>query len=1040
MIVMVPLSRERTTFVQKENKNRTNELSVTSSDQLLRTNNIPNPSFEEVDIHGRPSGYDYDETPYAMSDAEYQGFTHAGSYSGLIEAQASSTANAEPELMQNFNAVDVYLNESITSDLYFYIEKEGALNQLTRFAIVYQTTNSSGYGITFHYVIDYGTYSPTNQTTNVYFMMNQTAKAWHNFVRNVTDDFYKAVSYLSSDTSRRISAIWFAVSVPQYVYELSSMLVDDVSLTNRTGYEMMTNGDFEEGTGNQWWWNNYSPGKVSTTTDCTDGNQAANLTSYSKKAGATGRASMRLSASVSYMMYYPTGPNTVTIEFDWKYSDTHNGGSGQNAYARFDLANQTDDIYLYYILGNDLDDFPFTNTSTSYYLKAPNFGSRNEWNSFSLDLWDIYQTLNITDFAIWRFWFRVNIGSHQNSSVGLLVDNFRVNAFTCGDPGFEVTFLDIGGDNLATWYHAGGAKVSRSTDAHSGTYSGNLTAVNNEKTELIRYSQTPIDPLYFFDASWKISHMGTYVATSSHVLISFQLAGGYTINYLIASTVASSFSNDSSHAYYYVENYNTTDTWITLHRNITNDLTEAFGVHDWKMLDIALVNQVGVGDNLTVLFDDVGFVEEVPPYAVSITQNPTQPKYYQETNISIQARDDLAGVKQVTVYYRTTGSWTPLVATLSTTTYNVTIPAQPYGQVVQYYVEMMDWCGNIGIDNNRGSYYSYTVGDDIAPTCAIDQPSTGATVSGNVYINASASDAGSGIAFVVFRIDGSTQFNDTTAPYETVWNSRSVTNGTHTIEAVAHDAAGLTKSDSITVNVQNDVAPPSVTGLVVNPTAPQYTDDVTISVLASDPSGIHNVTLYYRMNMGPWMAVAMAQTGSRYNATIPKQGYGTIVQYYIAAFDFYYSSSTLGNQTSPLQYTVGDNIAPTLSVSGPPTSQVLSGSVTFTITASDPGSGIQKVDLLVDGSLAGSTTGTQIVLNTTAYSNGNHTLVFRAYDNAGNTVEYSIEYQINNEAVTTTTTPTPGDILGQYGIFIVAGVAIIAIVIVIVVMKRRATK
>jgi hypothetical protein len=96
-------------------------------------------------------------------------------------------------------------------------------------------------------------------------------------------------------------------------------------------------------------------------------------------------------------------------------------------------------------------------------------------------------------------------------------------------------------------------------------------------------------------------------------------------------------------------------------------------------------------------------------------------------------------------------------------------------------------------------------GDTTAPTTSITAPAGGATVSGStVTVSATASDD-VGVVGVQFELDGATLgAEDTTAPYSVVWNTTTATNGSHTLTAVARDAAGnTTTSAPVTVTVSN---------------------------------------------------------------------------------------------------------------------------------------------------------------------------------------------------------------------------------------------
>ena len=86
----------------------------------------------------------------------------------------------------------------------------------------------------------------------------------------------------------------------------------------------------------------------------------------------------------------------------------------------------------------------------------------------------------------------------------------------------------------------------------------------------------------------------------------------------------------------------------------------------------------------------------------------------------------------------------------------------------------------------------------------LTSPAAGATVSGTITVTANASD-NVGVAGVQFRLDGANLgAEDTAAPYSISWNTTPVTNGSHTLTAVARDAAGNTAtSGPVTVTVTN---------------------------------------------------------------------------------------------------------------------------------------------------------------------------------------------------------------------------------------------
>lgn len=102
-----------------------------------------------------------------------------------------------------------------------------------------------------------------------------------------------------------------------------------------------------------------------------------------------------------------------------------------------------------------------------------------------------------------------------------------------------------------------------------------------------------------------------------------------------------------------------------------------------------------------------------------------------------------------------------------------------------------------------------------APTVTFTAPANGATVSGTLVVSANATNS----VGVQFKVDGNNiGAEDTSAPYTTTLDSMPLTNGNHTLTATARNAAGLTTTTSLTINVQNAVTPPTAgPNLIINP-------------------------------------------------------------------------------------------------------------------------------------------------------------------------------------------------------------------------------
>jgi hypothetical protein len=101
-------------------------------------------------------------------------------------------------------------------------------------------------------------------------------------------------------------------------------------------------------------------------------------------------------------------------------------------------------------------------------------------------------------------------------------------------------------------------------------------------------------------------------------------------------------------------------------------------------------------------------------------------------------------------------------------------------------------------------------GDTTSPTVRITAPQSGSTVFGRINVTATATD-NAGVAGVQFQLDSvDSGAEDVAGPYAISWDTNTAAVGSHTITAVARDAAGnRTTSEPVTVTVVNPPRPPS---------------------------------------------------------------------------------------------------------------------------------------------------------------------------------------------------------------------------------------
>src|SRR6185503_14014795 len=134
--------------------------------------------------------------------------------------------------------------------------------------------------------------------------------------------------------------------------------------------------------------------------------------------------------------------------------------------------------------------------------------------------------------------------------------------------------------------------------------------------------------------------------------------------------------------------------------------------------------------------------------------------------------------------------------------------------------------------------------DNVAPEVSLSAPANNAFVTGTLAVSAAATD-NVAISKVEFYRDNNVLLTtDTSSPYTFNWNSTTVTQGAHTLYAIAQDTAGFrTTSVTIAITVDNTAPTVAITSPANNakvlPNA-----IVNINANASDNFGVFKVEFY----------------------------------------------------------------------------------------------------------------------------------------------------------------------------------------------------
>ncbi len=299
-------------------------------------------------------------------------------------------------------------------------------------------------------------------------------------------------------------------------------------------------------------------------------------------------------------------------------------------------------------------------------------------------------------------------------------------------------------------------------------------------------------------------------------------------------------------------------------------------------------------------------------------------------------------------------------------------------------------------------WYSYDDNDDVAfavsqtpdttsPTVELTSPSSGATLTGSITLTATAADN-----FDVTRVefhDGETLLGtDTSAPYSLSWNTRTATNGSHTLTAVAYDHAGNVATSAVAVILDNDFTAPLIS--ITAPTAgAALMGKVTFSATATDEKGVTKVEFYdgtRRLGIDTTAPYSLS-----WNTQLEATGEHTLTA---RAYD---AAGNIGTSEQVVVIVERDTFPPSVAITAPAMGATVSELTWVDMPASDQ-TEVARVELHIDGVLYWQTTSSpyRIYWDTQTFVNGSHALFARAYDSYGNSADSPEVFVLVNNDVT----------------------------------------
>src|SRR5260221_332445 len=279
---------------------------------------------------------------------------------------------------------------------------------------------------------------------------------------------------------------------------------------------------------------------------------------------------------------------------------------------------------------------------------------------------------------------------------------------------------------------------------------------------------------------------GSPVAGTVSVSASVSIVGSLTVSQVQFYRDGNLIGSDSAAPY--SVSWNTTSTNNGSH-TLTAVATDILGVR-WNSAPVTVTVSNGPPPDTTP-----------PSVPTGLTANAVSSS---QINLSWTASSDNVGVSG----YRVFRNGTQIATTSATSFANTGLsPSTTY----TYAVAAFDAAGNLSAQSSPASATTPAAPDTTPPTVSITSPANGAPVNGTVTVAANASD-NVGVVGVQFLLDNGVNGSAdvTAAPYSVSWNTATASDGSHTITAIARDAAGNFSAPSapVTVTVANNASPP----------------------------------------------------------------------------------------------------------------------------------------------------------------------------------------------------------------------------------------
>jgi chitodextrinase len=386
------------------------------------------------------------------------------------------------------------------------------------------------------------------------------------------------------------------------------------------------------------------------------------------------------------------------------------------------------------------------------------------------------------------------------------------------------------------------------------------------------------------------------------------------------------------------------------------------------LMDPALVEIASTWQDGSVTVADT----EAPTVPGSFTASATS---MTQLDLSWASSTDNVGVA---AYYLYRGSTSTLIATTTGLSFSDT--GRAASTTYNYFIKAVDAAGNSsGFATTSGT----TLGDSTSPSITILTPTSSATYNSSstpISLTGTSTDNVAVTSVTWSRVNGATATG--TASGTASWTASGITllSGSNVISIVAHDAAGNTATDTLTITFDNTAPAVAITSPTASATTSASSTSFTLAGTASDANSVSSVA--WTNSQGGSGTTTGTSSWSVAGSLLNLQTGSNLVT--VTARD------SFGNTATDTLTITFDNTAPTVSISIPTTGATYFASstpVNLSGTASD---NVAVTAVVLTGG-SGTTTGTSSwSITGIALSSATTTLTVTVRDSLSNTATDSL--------------------------------------------------